>query len=415
MADTSSWNWEAGKRVVCDSGACADQTRWLEEPYASPDGERIVQVACTDDAEFGLCENGKLGEERWEKIVCPRFSPENKYTAHVFADMEYTIAVDSEAWEETYGFTWGTRFAGGHVAVGVQQDMKYGMSVDGTIWETLYDNANNFAISADGSRTAAAVQVESMGQADIFKFQSGIFSVAVDGQAWDNRFVNVWTPVFSADGNSVAVQVRRSLYDYSIAVDGKCWQNFNCVWEPAFNPADGSVVAPVRVGGKWGMCKDNEMFWQPHYLQCWQQQFSPDGKNLFAIVATGFGKFTVAKNDVAWAATAPVVMDLTLSPDGERAAAITKDKNAYGVMVDGKVWSASYDRVFPPVFSPDGRHVACRVIKGGRWGVVVNGKAWKEDFDKSFDPVFSPESDKVLIKGVAGGEYSRTVASINEF
>ena len=90
-----------------------------------------------------------------------------------------------------------------------------------------------------------------MAQADIKKFQEGIFSVAVNGQAWKSKFVNTWTPAVSSDDQQVAVQIRKDLYTYSIAVNDQAWhQNFAMVWEPCFHPLSHEVFAPVRIGGK---------------------------------------------------------------------------------------------------------------------------------------------------------------------
>ncbi len=154
--------------------------------------------------------------------------------------------------------------------------MTYGMVVEGVAWETLYPNANNFTLSSDGKRSAAVVQTIPLGQAEVFKFKEGIYSVAVDGVPCDVNFMNLWTPRFNADNSSVAAQTRVTLFDYTIVVDGKPWgQFFNQVWEPLFHPKNNSVVAPVRQAGKWGMAWDGKIIWQPSFFQVWQQQFSP--------------------------------------------------------------------------------------------------------------------------------------------
>lgn len=415
MQNTNGWNWEPGREVK-GFADCARDSEWLEEWYVSPDGETVAQVACTAPAEFALCINGKLSENVYEKIICPKFTPDGKLVTFVSQDMEWFLSVDNQIGEEGYGFLWDSMWAGGVVAAAVQQDMQYGMVVDGAIWETLYENANNFALSPDGKHSAAAVQVESLGQADIFKFQEGVFKVAVDGETRGDAFVNVWTPTFSADGSKVACQARLSLYDYSIAVDGKVWDaKFSTVWEPRFNPKTGAVVAPVRVKGKWGMAQDGNMIWAPRYTQLWQQQFTAEG-DLWAVCATDFGEFTLVRNDAPWSLTAPVVYDMTVSPDGQRAAAMARDGlGIYKVIADDKAWNGTFEMVFKPVFSSDSAHCAARVDKGGRQTIMVDGKAYGEDFDQCFDPAFSPDGTKVLIKARKNDEYVRIVADVSEF
>lgn len=418
MQDTSGWNWDPGKRVVFDTTKIAGEVQWMEELYVSPDGEKAGCVACTDEAEFGVCVNGEFWEERYEKAVTPKFAPDGRFVVTVSADMEWTLAVDGESWPEGYGFVWKHLFAGDAIACAVQQDMRYGMSVNGELWETLFENANNFAISADGSKAACAVQVKNMAAADIAAFQAGVYSVAVDGTPWDEVFMNCYTPTFNADGSSVACQVRRTLYDYSIAVDGKVWDsNYQSVWEPVFHPVSGEVYAPVRLAGKWGMAKDGQLVWDAKWTQLWQPQFNADGSNLFAICATDFGKFTVIKNKAPWAVSFPVVRDLVLCPAGRRAAAVaTTDSNkTYTVVVDGKPWDTTFDMLFAPVFSPDSNHVAIRGIIGDKWVVAVDGKVCSESFGRTFDPVFSDDSSKVLVKGEQDGKAVRIVADVKDF
>ncbi len=418
MQDTGGWNWEPGKKVVFDTSQIAGEVQWIEELYASPDGEKAGCVACTDEAEFGVCVNGEFWEDRYEKAVTPKFTPDGRFVVTVSADMEWTLAVDGQSWPEGYGFVWHQLFGGETIACAVQQDMRYGMSVNGEIWGNLYDNANNFSISADGTRTACAVQVKGMAAADIAAFKAGVFSIAVDGEAWDEQFINCYTPVFSADNSKVACQVRRTLYDYTIAVNGKTWDaNFQGTWEPVFNPLSAEVFAPVRVAGKWGMARDGQIDWEAKWAQLWKPQFSADVSNLFAICAVDYGKFTVIRNKAPWQVSFPVMRDLVLCPAGQRAAAIaTLDANTtYTVVVDGKPWQTTFDMLFAPVFSPDSNHVAVRGLIGDKWVVAVNDKIYAQSFDRAFDPVFNSDATKVLIKGAQEGKALRIVANVKDF
>lgn len=419
MHDTSGWDWSPGKKEVVNTAKFAEGVQWVEEFQASPDGESLAAIVCTDAAEFQVSVNGELWseEDRFEKAILLRYTQGGQLSAVVSQDMEWSVAVDGERWEEGYGFVMKPFYVADSIVAGVQQDMRYGMTLNGTAWENLYDNANQFSADPSGQKTACAVQTEPLAQADIFKYQAGIFTVAVDGERWDETFVNCYTPVFSADGNSVASQVRRSLYDYSIAVDGKVWgTNYQCVWQPIYNQATGKFLAPVRVAGKWGLADDSGLLWDAKWTQLWNLQITDDGKNIFGVCAPEFGKFTVIKNKAAWAPTFLTVFGLTVAPDGESACAIGRDTHArHSMMVNGKVWPGNWDMLFFPAFSPDSKHVAVRADQGKRQFIVVDGKPYGMDFDQAFDPVFSPDSSKVLIKGVAGGKFVRIVADLNEF
>ncbi len=419
MMDTSNWDWEKGVKVISKINDCDAETEWLTEPYASPDGERVAVLAKTEEG-FDVCVNGKAWGQTFDNAWYPRFSPDGRLTCVASTDMEWTLAVDGELWPETYGYLWNTMFSekGDVIAAAIQQDGRYGMVLNGEQVGELYETASEFTLSADGKRTATVVQVQSMDAADIFTYQQGCYSVAVDGQAWDIKVVNAWTPTFSPDGSRVAAQMRSTLYDYTIIVDGTPWsKNFAMVWDPCFNPKTGTVVAPVRMAGKWGLAENEQVIWDPVYFQLWEQKFSPDGNNLYAICAPQYGRWTVVHNNNTWNVLVNTMLtDLTLSPDGQRAAAAAKEKDKWTIMADEALWPQWYDMVWTPVFSPDSKHIAAKVEKPGKkYTVAIDGKHYKEDFTHCWEPVFSPDSRMVLIRAVQGGKFKRIVAKVNEF
>lgn len=413
----ANWDWNKGKRNVLASVAAKDTYLWQEEAYVSPDGETMTAIVRLEDESFTLRVNDAEWEETFEKAWNPRFAPDGRLTALVMSDDEWTVAVDGTAWEERYGFIWNTMFgAGGQIYASVQQDMQYGLTKDGAAWETLYENANEYSISPCGGKSAGVAQVKSLKAADVEGFRTGIYTVAVDGEAWEESFMNAWSPAFDPNSSRVAAQVRLNYYEYSIAVDGKVWDStYNCVWAPAFNPKSGAIAAPVRQGGKWGMAIDGKIDWNPMYFQCWNQQWSADGNNLWAIVAPEYGKFTVACDNKTWNATFPTLSDLAISPDGTRAAALASHiNNDFSVVVDGNAWQGSWDMAWKPVFSPDNAHVAALVRKAGGYTCMVDGKPVKEIFTRAWSPIFSPDSSSVLLRGIQDGALVRIVLPLSD-
>lgn len=423
MKDASLWDWNPGEKEIVACDACSGDCEWLEEPIASPDGEKVARVAKVRDDEeaiFTLAVNGELWESTFEKCWYPRFTPDGRLTALCSEMAEWTLVVDGEPWEEKYGFIWDTRFAadGDAISVSVQQDMEYGYSINGEAWGDFFENTNHPVLSPDGTKVASVVQTRNIPQADIFTFKEGCFSVAINGQPWDTTFVNCWDTAFDATGEHVAVTVRTSLYDYTIAVDGKAWSSrYQCMWEPRFNPKDGSVVAGARQGGKWGMLKDDAWIWKPTMFQCWKPAFSADGANLWAVVCPDFGRWTAAVNGDVWGEKfKQVVSDMTVSPDGKRAAIIGKTDDQWGIIVDDTRWVGWFEMAYPAVFSPDSKHVGYAVErKGGQMTIILDGHAYHKDFDKVWSPVFSPDSQKVMIRCLDGGVYKRIVVPISDF
>jgi hypothetical protein len=326
--------------------------------------------------------------------------------------------VDGIAWENRFGYVWNPLFSndGKGIAVSFQQDRQYGMVLNDVPWETTYDNLTDSVLSPDGGHTAASVQVIVSGEVEIHKFQEGTISAAMDGVVWDRTFVNVWNKAINLNGD-LAAEVRLTLYDYTIAVNGIPWEKtFGGVWEPIFHPISGKVVAPVRENGKWFLAQDGHLLWTTPFVQLWHPVFSPDASRLAAIVATGFGKWTLAVDASAWRLVfSDFVTDLTFSPDSRRLAAVIKDKDLWGLAIDGSAWKNTFDMVWKPVFSPDGAYVAAKVERAGKYTIALNDQLWPHDCEAAWDPAFSPDGTRLLFRTIENGEYFRRVIPVSDF
>jgi hypothetical protein len=210
------------------------------------------------------------------------------------------------------------------------------------------------------------------------------------------------------------------LYDYTIAVDGEPWNTlYPSIWQPSFNPADGSVVAPAKAEGAWTMVRDGQPLWNGRYFQLWHQMYSPDGQRLAAIAAPKYGRWTISVDDQPWTRTFDdFVTDARFSPDSTRVACIGVTAKRYHICVDGQAWPDGYDMAWAPVFSPDSQHVAAKVESKGSYTLVVDGKPLKETFAQVWDPVFSPDSSAILLRAIEGtgpnAVYTRSVIPLND-
>lgn len=421
MSEKIEWNWEISKKQIAHISKSETEIQWREESQVSPDGEKIAAIVNIDAMDFGICVNNEILEEHYERAWKLHFAPNGQLICLVTLDEEPTISIDGEAIEERFGFVWQPMFAKGTLAAAIQNDMEYGMYHNGKIWDNLFINANNFVLSKSGKTTAACIQTEEFGQADIQKFQSGLFSVAVNGTPWKSKFVNTWTPAVSNNDELVAVQIRKDLYRYSIAVNDRAWhQDFSMIWEPIFHPKTNDVYAPVRINGKWGIARNGHLAdsWQPSFSQLWHCKFNADGSILAAIGSPSYGKWTVVINGKPWHSQASyMVTDLTMSEDGSTITVLTKNElNRWSVMVNDKAWSTSCEMAYPPIISDNGEYVAVKMERNGRQTIVVNDKPYSEDFRQVWEPVFSPENNKILIKALNdNGEYIRIVEPLSLF
>ena len=161
MDISNSWDWNAGKREIAQFGSWPTSFDWVEEPYASPDGEKIAAVVKTGEMEFSVCVNGTAWENTFDKVWYLRFAPDGRLTGIVSDTGQWTLAVDGAAWEEQFDYIWDTQFTrdGQTIVCAVQQGMQYLMATNGKPWENAFSNMGHTAMNQDGSRTAASAHL----------------------------------------------------------------------------------------------------------------------------------------------------------------------------------------------------------------------------------------------------------------
>ncbi|NOX32844.1 MAG: Tmc redox complex protein TmcD [Deltaproteobacteria bacterium] len=416
MKDEKSWDWHSGKKEI-PVKEWQNRFNWVEEPYVSPDGEKIASIVNTDEARFSVCVNGETWENNFEKAWSLKFMPDGRLATLVSNDEEWTACVDGVSWETRFDYTWDLKFTpdGSSIAVAVQKDGQYGMAVNDTIWDRLYENISGVVLSDQGT-SAAVVQADPLGQGDIEGFSSGIFCAAVNGVAQQEKFMNIWDLSFDSKGKQLAYSIRKNRVDYSISRGSQPWKkNFQFSWKPEFIDKENSVIAPVRQGGKWFLFKDEAPFWNKSYGQLWKLAIHGNGKKIAAVVSDNFGKWTVCENDETWNFYCDtIISDLFYSDNGNLLIAVFKDKGLWDIAVNQKAWNIRADKLWSPVVSRDDTIVAARMEKDGVFYLVVNGKVYKEYFDMVFEPQISPDNDKILLKTMKNGIYSRQILSLDK-
>ena len=160
MSETNQWDWDTSQKEI-PMAEWHERYGWVEEPYVSPDGEKVAAIVNTGEMSFNVCVNGDTWESDYDKIWHLRFLPSGALTALISDQGEWTVAIDGTPWENRFGYVWNPIYSqnAGSVAVAAQQDMRYCMVLDGQPWDETYANMTYFALSPCGTKTAAAVQV----------------------------------------------------------------------------------------------------------------------------------------------------------------------------------------------------------------------------------------------------------------
>jgi oligoribonuclease NrnB/cAMP/cGMP phosphodiesterase (DHH superfamily) len=127
MVDLDAWDWEVDKRMIADLGQWKEQFEYIEEPYVSPDGEKIAAVVKPGEMEFSVCENGTVWENTFDKVWYLRYTPDGRLVGLVSDTGAWTVAVDGEAWEETYDFVWNTQFSEDGKNITVAAQIRHGI------------------------------------------------------------------------------------------------------------------------------------------------------------------------------------------------------------------------------------------------------------------------------------------------
>ncbi|MDT8378042.1 MAG: Tmc redox complex protein TmcD [Desulfotignum sp.] len=413
MEEKASWDWDTELKEI-PFEEWRSRFNWVQAPQVSRDGECIAAIVNLDDMAFNVCVNGGVWEGEYEKAWNLTPFSDNGFAAFVARDEEWTVTVNGGEWTHWCDFIWQLIKSpdGQILGAAFQSDSEYGVMVNDTPWENRYENLTGAVMAADGT-SAAVVQVVSMPGADVDAFKQGVFSVARNGVPEDLRFLNIWEISFDASGGQIGYGVRTDRETYAIVQNDTLWDNrFESVWKPEFLDKN-SLLAPVRVKGKWELYKNDAPFWRRRYDQLWHLTLSPEGTDVAAIVSSPFGRWSVAVNDAVWKISwDTMISDIHFSRDGSSLAAVYKHKDVWDLAVNEVPWNMAADMVFTPCLSQDGSVVAVVIQKQGHYQLVVNNRVVASGFSFMVDPVISPDGSKVLLKGIENGIYKRRIIRV---
>ncbi len=109
----------------------------------SPDGKRLAAVGSPEFGKWSVIVDDSPWKLRWDDMVLPPiFSPDSRRVgAVVKSDDHWGIAVDDEAWNETFPMVWDPVFSpdSRHVAAKVEKDGKYAVMLDGRLFSGGYE------------------------------------------------------------------------------------------------------------------------------------------------------------------------------------------------------------------------------------------------------------------------------------
>lgn len=408
--EKTSWDWHTDVKEI-PVKEWESRFNWVQTPQVTRDGERIAAIVNLDEMAFNVCVNGEIWEDEYEKVWCLTPFSDNAFAAFVAKDEEWTMNVNGTQWSNWSDFIWDMKIspAGDFLGAAFQTDSEYGVIVNDVPWENRYENLTG-AVMAPNGTSAAVVQMESMAAADVDAFKKGVFCVARNGEAQGPRFLNAWDISFDAEAQKIACTVRVDREAYTIFQNDTIWDNrFESAWKPVFLD-EKTLVAPVRINGKWQLYKNNAPFWATAYDQLWHLAVSPAGDDIAAIVSTPYGRWTVAVNDRVWPHSwDTMVSDIHFSQDGSCLAAVYKNKGVWDLAVNQTPWQMGADKVFVPSISKDGSVVAVIMEKNGTCQLMVNNRVTASGFRFIADPVISPDGSQVMLKAIENGVYKRQI------
>lgn len=333
----------------------------------APDGR--LTVLSQSDGEWALATDDIEGEERSDYLWGTLFNTAGTIAVPMQTGMEYGMLVNGLPWEGLY--TAATDFtlaeAGGTATIvqtsGLgQADLEgfrkgiYTVAVDGEAWEETFLNAWSPSFDREGHRVACTVRITPYE-----------YTIAINGQRWGETYPCAWEPAFEPRSGDVIAPVRKD-GKWGLARNGSLfWKPmFAQCWAPQATATDGEhiwAIAAPSYGSFTVVC--NATPWKCRFPSVTDLVLSPDGRHAAAIGSQNNSRFQMAVDGTIWEEIFDMAWPAVFSPSGEHAAAKVRRNGRFAVYVDGKPVLEDLDGVWNPAFSPDSGVLRCCVLKDG--------------------------------------------------
>ena len=333
----------------------------------APDG-RLTALS-QSDGEWSLVVDDEEGEEKADYLWGTRFNAQGTIAVPMQTGMEYGMLVNGAPWEQLY--TAATDFVlseGGNTAAVVQiaglgqADLEgfrkgiYTVAVNGEAWEESYLNAWSPCFDKEGHRVACTVRVTPYE-----------YTISINGQRWGETYPCAWEPVFEPQSGDVIAPIRKE-GKWGLARNGSLfWKPaFAQCWTPKAASAEGqyvwAVVAP-SYGAFTVAC--NATPWSCRFPSVTDFTLSPDGKRAAALGSRNNSEFRIMVDGKVWDEAFDMAWPTVFAPTGEHVAAKVRRNGKYALFCDGKPVIDELDGVWNPTFSPDGSVLLFCSLKDG--------------------------------------------------
>lgn len=131
--------------------------------------------------------------------------------------------------------------------------------------------------------------------------------------------------------------------------------------------------------GERTVCDVNQ--WREEFDEIQEYTVSPDGERIAAIVA-GDEAFFPCINGTPWTNTYEKAWSLQFGPAG-KLLCIGMNDDEWTVIVDDEPWEETYDYVWNLTVNPDGSVIAANIRTPEGYGISVNGASWENRFTES--------------------------------